>query len=385
MELAGRATIQSGFPFKSSTWRESGIPVVKIANVKQGRVDREGLGYVDELTAGEAKAFALAQGDVLIAMTGYVGEAAMVSESDLPLLLNQRVGRCNIVSADLDLKFLYFALTSPSGRKQLENLAQGSAQPNLSTKDFGLVEIPLPPLPEQRAIAEVLGALDDKIESNRRIVSLCEVLAHAFSIGLRNLPRAPLSEVASVSRVTENPTQFGDSPVDHFSIPAFDAGGSPEKIAASQIKSGKLRVKQRSVLVSRLNPGTPRVWVMAPDESPALCSTEFLVLSPLDNDSIGGVWLAVLGDEFTESMERRATGTSFSHQRIKQGDALTVQVRDIRLADRQLLAQADALLMEVIQQRAEIALLAQLRDTLLPALLSGRIRVPAAAELVEAP
>lgn len=169
VEIGTVARIQSGFSFKSSDWKVDGIPVVKIANVKNGRVDRDGLGYVDEQVAEQATKFSLLAGDVLLAMTGYVGEVAVVREWDLPLLLNQRVGRCEPTSTDVDKSFLYYSLSSGDARRQLENLVQGSAQPNLSARDFGSVEVHLPPLAEQRAIAGVLGALDDKIESNRRV------------------------------------------------------------------------------------------------------------------------------------------------------------------------------------------------------------------------
>ena len=121
-----------------------------------------------------------------------------------------------------------------------------------------------------------------------------------------------------------------------------------------------------------------------PQDVPALCSTEFLVLQPVSGSSLGAVRLAVAGQEFTEVMERRATGTSFSHQRIKQGDALSIEVPDVRELPRGIGDQADVLLCTMLQQRRETDLLTKLRDALLPALLSGRLRAPAAAELVEA-
>ena len=72
------ASVQSGFAFKSSDWTDSGIPVVKIANVKNGSLAMDGCSFVSPQKAAEAAEFKLHDGDVLIAMTGYIGDIAVV-------------------------------------------------------------------------------------------------------------------------------------------------------------------------------------------------------------------------------------------------------------------------------------------------------------------
>ena len=68
------AKVRSGFAFKSSDWQNDGIPVVKIANVKDGRLEMDGCSYVSKEVALTAKDFLLDEGDILISMTGYVGD-----------------------------------------------------------------------------------------------------------------------------------------------------------------------------------------------------------------------------------------------------------------------------------------------------------------------
>lgn len=75
--------------------------------------------------------------------------------------------------------FLYQFLRSPDFTDQVAALRSGSAQPQLPIRDINRIEIPIPPLPEQRAIASILGALDDKIELNRRMNATLESLAAA--------------------------------------------------------------------------------------------------------------------------------------------------------------------------------------------------------------
>ncbi|NCA72220.1 MAG: hypothetical protein EOM91_19530 [Sphingobacteriia bacterium] len=91
------AYVRSGFAFKSRDWADSGIPVVKIANVKAGSLDMDGCSFISESVAEGALEFRLREGDILISMTGYVGQVAVVRPNDLPAFLNQRVGRFTVI------------------------------------------------------------------------------------------------------------------------------------------------------------------------------------------------------------------------------------------------------------------------------------------------
>jgi len=181
VELGEVASVRSGFAFKSSDWTDSGVPVVKIANVKDGCLVMDGCSFVAPRVAALASEFALQAGDILIAMTGYIGDVALVRERDLPVALNQRVGRFSVRDPHrLDPRFLFYLLRDDDVRKEIEGLGYGSAQPNISPSLIHGIEIPLPPLPEQCAIARILGALDDKIELNRRMNETLEAMARAL-------------------------------------------------------------------------------------------------------------------------------------------------------------------------------------------------------------
>jgi type I restriction enzyme S subunit len=180
-ELGEVAAVRSGYAFKSSDWTDTGIPVVKIANVKNGRLEMSGCSFVQQTIAAEAGEFQLATGDILIAMTGYIGEVARVRKSDLPCVLNQRVGKFSVKNPKLlDADFLYTFLSFSETRKTIEALGYGTAQPNVSSSLIHKVVIPLPPLAEQKRIAGILGALDDKIELNREMNETLEQMACAL-------------------------------------------------------------------------------------------------------------------------------------------------------------------------------------------------------------
>jgi type I restriction enzyme S subunit len=137
-------------------------------------------------------------------------------------------------------------------------------------------------------------------------------------------------------------------------------------------------VDVQSILVSRLNPRINRTWLAVPEEgTPALASTEFLILQPERPSELGALWLATRDSSFMAELLGRVTGTSGSHQRVRPDDALSIPVPDFRKLGESQRSQAFALLLLMRQKEKESAGLVTLRDGLLPDLLCGRISVPA--------
>ena len=171
------ARVRSGYAFKGSQWMDEGVPVVKIGNVKRGRLDLKGCSFVTEADA-TSSGFLLSNGDILIGLTGYVGEVAKVRGFDT-LVLNQRVGKF-FPSEYCDPDFLFFLVANDEFRQRVEAASHGSAQANVSPTAIENLEVAYPELPEQRAIAHILGALDDKIDLNRRMNATLEEMARAL-------------------------------------------------------------------------------------------------------------------------------------------------------------------------------------------------------------
>ena len=274
--------------------------------------------------------------------------------------------------ADLDLKFAYY-LVNFAG---LDHLKNGTSNPSLTREAFGAQYFPVPPPSDQRSIAATLGALDDKIGSNRRAISIAHDLLDTIADRESALlPSASLGDLTSLNRATTNPSTLGDEMVDHFSLPNFDANGQPEFVSATSIKRNKIDIVGNSILVSRLNPRIDRMWWARPrPDISALASTEFAVLTASSDTELAALWLAVRDPYFREELPRRVTGTSGSHQRVRPDDLLMIDVPDVRLLDQLTKLTTLNLLGLCAARRRETAQLAALRDALLPELLSGRIR-----------
>ena len=154
------ASVQSGFAFSAKDWTENGYPVVKINNVRDGKVSLESCSFVsDPLPKGSEK-FQLCRGDLLITLTGEIGAIGTVSH-DGPLFLNQRVGKITVVDENkATIEFVAFLLSSQKLRNEMWSLGKGNAQLNISPSAIHGLRVLLPPLAEQKRIVDLLSSVD---------------------------------------------------------------------------------------------------------------------------------------------------------------------------------------------------------------------------------
>jgi type I restriction enzyme S subunit len=311
---------------------------------------------------------------VVVGRKGSVGEVHFAATGGWPIDTTFYVTG----GPERDIRFTYYLLK----HLDMRHMSMDSAVPGLNRDAAHNLNVLIPPLSEQRAIAEVLGALDDKIEANRRIVGLCEKLAVALA-SLRP-PKIALNAVARRLHEMVSSSALGEDEVEHFSLPAFDSGGLPMRTAGSSIKSGKFKLEGPAVLVSKLNPHIPRVWLAQPEGSgPAVTSTEFVVLAPKGRCPVEVLWAMCATPQFSTSMLKMAKGTTGSHQRVIPDDVLSIEVQspqDFSDAERDIIVTATRLAQSMRRESADLAVT---RDVLLPKLLSGELRVRDAERLVE--
>ncbi|MCY4164599.1 MAG: restriction endonuclease subunit S [Gammaproteobacteria bacterium] len=319
--------------------------------------------------------------------------------------------------------FLYWYLAQDRIVSHLHTIAEHStsAYPSIRPADIGSLEVNLPPLPEQRAIARVLGALDDKIELNRRMNETLEAMAQAIfkdwfvdfgPVRAKAEGRAPylppalwnlfpdtlddegkpvgwttykLDDLASHYRATLSPSARPNRIYEHYSIPAYDAGNEPSIDLGSSIKSNKTIVPKGAILLSKINPENKRVWLPNPSEdAPQVASTEFLALKPLAPATRSVLYCLFKSLGFRTKMTALVTGTSRSHQRVPPKSLL---VCDVLAANSKMLALFDEkvvpMMTRLLTNRRESRKLAQTRDILLPKLMSGEIHLRNAEKAVE--
>lgn len=184
------ADILNGYAFKSRDFTNEGVPVIKIRNIVPPSIDFSDVQYVSEDLYKEKEKYSLDYNDILISMTGSnvnqiasaVGKIGRVRVKNKKLLLNQRVGKIVIIDdSKCNEDFLYYYLIQDDVRYKLAASASGSAnQANINPIQIKSIDIKLPPLDEQKAIAKILSDLDEKIEVNNQINDNLEKIAQAI-------------------------------------------------------------------------------------------------------------------------------------------------------------------------------------------------------------
>lgn len=234
--LGWAVRVQGGYPFSSAAFVDKGIPVVRMSNMKNGRLDLTQAKCLAEKALGEYQSFLLAPGDLLLGMSGSIENFAQVQAADLPALLNQRVGRLQVKDESLVCReYLKFVVTSRWFRDQVLTMAAGVAQLNISAKQLESIPIYYPPLPEQQKIAEILASVDTVIEKTEAIVAQTEVIKKGL---MQKLFTQGIGHTAFVQ------TKMGTIP----------AGWSLVKLKEiAKVKGGK-RVPKGSSLVDTVTP-----------------------------------------------------------------------------------------------------------------------------------
>ena len=203
--LGDVARVNSGFAFSTKSWRDTGIPVIKINNVRNGHVSLVNCSFVSDPLPEGASRFLLKKGDLLITLTGEIGAVGFVTQSQ-PMYLNQRVGRIDLRdNKNVLLDFLGLFLTLPEVRAEMWSHGKGNAQLNISPASIHSLKINLPPITEQKRIVDLISSVDFYIESlEQQLGSVrsasnahLEKIVSAFSDDWREVT---LGEVLEISR-----------------------------------------------------------------------------------------------------------------------------------------------------------------------------------------
>ena len=404
-----------GTPSKSrSDYWEGDVPWVSAKDMKSYWIENT----EDHLSAtgAEEATRIVAEGTTLMLVRG------MTLHNDIPICrikhpaaFNQDV-KAVLAREGTEGDFVPYLLLGNKGRllSIVDSAGHGTGRLNSDT----LLDLPvhIPPVSDQRAISHVLGTLDDKIELNRKMNQTLETMAQAIfkmwfidfdhvhakaerrkidlssdlaalfpssfeDSELGEIPKewrvVSVDDLVSLSRDSVNPLDYPAERFYHFSIPAFDDGRVPKTELGTDIKSNKFIVTPDSVLLSKLNPRIPRIWLPKTDgQMRSVCSTEFLVASPKIGISREYLFSLFTSQTFDSIFATLVTGTSGSHQRVKAEGLLGMQVnippeKLITAYTKIVKPFFDQVNKNIYQSRT----LAVMRDVLLPKLLSGEIRV----------
>lgn len=214
-ELADAGGIQTG-PFGSQLhareYTDRGVPVVMPKDIGDNSISTESVARVPQHIAERLDKHRLRAGDIVYSRRGDVTKRAWVLPSQAGWICGTGCLRVRLNPSRASSRFISYALGSPEVRTWLTNHAVGATMPNLNTAILSAVPLHVPDLATQTAIADVLGALDDKIAANERVITGTWALAQALFDDAA--ARTPLGRVTygDIARVTGGGTPRTDTP-----------------------------------------------------------------------------------------------------------------------------------------------------------------------------
>ena len=178
----GNGIIQTG-PFGSqlhaSDYVDEGIPVIMPLNIINNKIDLSGIARITKEDAERLSKHLVKKNDIVYSRRGDVTRKALITELEEGMFCGTG---CLLVRPgnSIDARFLTYHLSSPINQEWIIRHAVGATMPNLNTGILKRVPLNIPSLDTQKAIAHILGSLDDKIELNRQMNETLEAMAQAL-------------------------------------------------------------------------------------------------------------------------------------------------------------------------------------------------------------
>ena len=398
--------LNNGFAFKSKDFIQSGIPVIKIKNVKPNRILLDDLSFVSDEIAQHKSCVRILPSDILITMTGnrkdggsdsWVGKVALFKKEG-EYLLNQRVGAIKVKRHDLiNYKYLAYLLSSWESQLYFINHSNSSGgQANISPEVVNNYTIYIPSLHTQSCISNILSFLDDKIELNRRVNENLEQQAQAlfkswfvdfepFKDGkfvdseLGMIPEGwkviELQSMVTIKRGgSPRPIQeyLSETGLRWLKISDATCNSSPfileikEHIKESGLNKTVLLNKGELVLSNSATPGIPKF--LGVDS----CIHDGWLYFPVS--SLSKEFLYLLFKEKRNELLSQGNGSVFLNLKTE-----IVKSLKIAICSKNTLDKFDNIIMPLFNKINELSLeidrLTKLRDTLLPKLMTGEIKI----------
>ncbi len=392
IKATGKKSIISG-PFGSNIsskyFVEDGVPVVRGNNLSLGvgtKFKDDGFVYITQKKANELNTWA-SKNDLIFTAVGTIGQVGLLTGAEKyeRYIISNKQLRLTLNSEIIDSLFAYYWFTSNVVFDQIVQRNTGSSVPLINLSVLKSLYVPVPPIQEQRAIAAVLGSLDDKIDllhrQNQTLEAMAGTLFRQWFVeeAQEEWEEYSVSDFAGHIKNNVVPANLKNELFHHYSLPAFDDGKRPTIELGSAILSNKYQVVSHSILISKLNPRVPRIWPIGDLKNEnAICSTEFQVFKPKNEKLYGYLYFLLRSNDAVDALTMSASGTSGSHQRVRPEDILNIRTS---LPSIERAEQFSVLAMPGIDKArsnlSQIQTLEKLRDTLLPKLMSGEVRVAA--------
>jgi type I restriction enzyme, S subunit len=433
LENAGDAELQTG-PFgtmlHASAYSAEGVPVVAVKHIGDNRLSHDDLPRVKGADASRLERYRVLEGDILFARKGSVERRALVKSDEVGWIQGSDCIRLRLKPSRVRAKYAAYVLGTPAYRQWILQHAHGATMPSLNQETVRRIPIPVPPIPEQQRIADTLGALDDKIELNRRMNHTLESIARAiFESWIvdfdpvrakedgrwregQSLPGLPahlydlFPDRVAESSVGNSPEGWGVGTLGDLSHKpqyGYTASAKSEPVGPKflritdinktawiewgsvpycEMEDGdreKYRLHKGDVLIARM--ADPGHGVMIEDDQDAVFASYLIRFRPKNVEYSRFLQYWLRSRSYWEMVKGRGAGTTrvSLNAQVLGSFPLVIPPRSVASAFAELVG---CLRVRVVANASETQLLAAARDALLPKLISGELQVTDAKRTV---
>ncbi len=373
-ELIDRKVIEigDGYRAKNSELGASGLPFVRAGNIENG-IKVQGADHLLIERLPYAKGKTSRANDVVFTSKGTVGRIALVPDGMAEFVYSPQLCFWRVLDRSvLDPRFIYYWFVSPDGQAQLAALKdQTDMAPYVSLRDQRTIRITFPSTHTQRKISEVLGALDEKIDLNRRTSATAEQLSRAyFANAAASAPYGVVSDLVELVVERASGAENSDKYVGLEDMPSWSIDLGTHR-SGNEVTSSIVRFRKGDILFGAMRPYFAKVGLAQFD---GITRTTTFVLRPQSAHSRIPALLWLASPEAIDYATSASVGSTIPYVRWEALAAMRAPLLDGTLIAR--LTAVVGPLLELIETNArENRVLAQLRDALLPELISGRMTV----------
>jgi len=393
-----------GSSIKVETFVDEGVPIISGQHLIGTRLFDAEHNYITIEHAERLKNANVYRGDVIFTHAGNIGQVAYIPETSKfdRYVISQRQFYMRCDRSKVIPEFITYFFKTPEGQHRLLANTSSSGVPSIAQPVSYLktIDVPVPPLTEQRAIAHILGTLDDKIELNRRMNETLEAMARSLfkswfvdfepfrdkgmvDSPLGPIPRGwltkPLDKVADFVNglALQRYPPKGDEYLPVIKIVELRRGVTESSGKASPNIDKMYIVKDGDILFSWSGSLEVCIWCGGRG---ALNQHLFKVTSQDYPKWFYYHWIKHHLPEFRAIASGKATTMGHIQRYHLSAALVAIPPEDkLELMDREMMP----ILERTIHNNLESRTLATTRDTLLPKLLSGQIRIKDAEKSVE--
>ena len=387
---------------------DEGINFFRVENISDsGEIKHKPLKYISEKAHQDLERSQLQNGDLLISIAGALGRSALVRDKDLPANINQAIAIVRL-EENCDKEYIQYAIASPLVQKQVIDMKAGLAQSNLNLKQVGNIKTALPPIDEQRKIADVLQSVDEAITATQDVIDQTRKVKQGVlhrlltrGIGHTTFKQTDIGEipenweVVELAELIENLTagvsvnsesrQKGEGEYGILKTSAVTYGTflaeEHKTILPHELERAKVNPCGNSIIISRMN--TPALvganaYVKKDHQDLFLPDRLWMVVAK-NNAPFKMRWLAyLLGASFMrDRISGIATGTSNSMKNISKKRLLGLRIALPPIEEQEeVMNVLSSLDDQIEQENASLEQLQTLKAGVMSDLLSGRVRVP---------